>query len=677
VKDRYRILAQVGTGGFGAVYKAEDTDSHDQVVAIKQINLRGLKPQEVVEATNAFNREVLLLSDLVHPNLPRIHDHFTNPEHWYMVMDFIEGETLEVYLKKATARPSIAGTQSLPLHEVLDIGIQLCTVLDYLHTRQPPIIFRDLKPANIMRTPKGQLYLIDFGIARHFKPGQAKDTIALGSPGYAAPEQYGRTQTTVRSDIYSLGVVLHQSLSGNDPSETPFRFAPLRLYGTPGLSELEALILRMVEMDSSKRPASISEVKKELQRITSLQAGSGARILRLHSLPSPQPPPFGGQTSYQAWKNLASGSGQQQQQQQIRLPPTGPSRRRFITAGLATTVAIVLGTNTLGGILSLGRRPDFYPGGPPPVPRFHTYSGHSGPVRAVAWSPDGNSIASASDDQTVQVWTLDHERILSDTKYAGRSTKMNAVAWSPDSTEIASSDNDIVHIWDVDPQVTRLNISAKPEPGYNNTKMVISAVAWSPDGGYLAFPSLTGVQVWDVSTGEYIATLHGEQTITSVAWSPDGRYLASGALSSVVQVWDFTTMKQVAAYTHDDAVLSVAWSPDSTSIASASKDKTVQIRDATTGVLLFTYPGHADTVNAVAWSPHGRYIASGSADNGSNLQVWHPFDGDEPLLSIHAANSSVNSVAWAPDGRYTAAGTSDNTVFVLEVQVMRFDKSPK
>src|SRR5579864_6167796 len=215
---RYRIIDMVGKGGFGAVYKAEDVKRHNALVAIKQINLRGLHPRDVIEATDTFNREVGLLSGLEHPNLPRIYEHFTDREHWYLAMDFIAGETLDEYLTRATGG-------HLPVEEVLDIGIQLCTVLDYLHTRQPPIIFRDVKPANVMRTHTGHLYLIDFGIARHFKPGQVKDTKALGSPGYAAPEQYGRAQTTPQADIYSLGAMLHQLLTGNDPAQTPFRFA--------------------------------------------------------------------------------------------------------------------------------------------------------------------------------------------------------------------------------------------------------------------------------------------------------------------------------------------------------------------------------------------------------------------------------------------------------------------
>ena len=192
LNGRYRILTQVGTGGFGAVYKARDTLSTGQsaaLIAIKQVNLRGLTAQEIIEATDSFHREVLLLSTLEHVNLPRIYDSFTAPEHWYLVMDFIEGETLEQYLRHTTPGSSPAPTRSLPLDDVFSIALQLCHVLHYLHTRQPPIIFRDLKPANVMRTPEGNLYLIDFGIARQFKPGQAKDTMPFGSPGYAAIPQ--------------------------------------------------------------------------------------------------------------------------------------------------------------------------------------------------------------------------------------------------------------------------------------------------------------------------------------------------------------------------------------------------------------------------------------------------------------------------------------------------------
>src|SRR2546421_8701042 len=116
-----------------------------------------------------------------------------------------------------------------------------------------------------MRTFQGLLYLIDFSIARHFKPGQVKDTVALGTLGYAAPEQYGKAQTTPRADIYSLGAVLHQLLSAEDPSEAPFHFTPLRINSYLSLSKLGTLVESMVEMDANKRPASVSVIKQELE----------------------------------------------------------------------------------------------------------------------------------------------------------------------------------------------------------------------------------------------------------------------------------------------------------------------------------------------------------------------------------------------------------------------------
>ena len=274
-RKRYFIMSKVGAGGFGSVYKARDIQSGGRLVAIKEVTLLGLQPQAMIEATTAFQREVSVLSQLDHPNLPHLYEYIQTPGHWYLVMDFIAGETLEEYQSKTP-------NGRLLLSEALDIGMQLCLVLDYLHSQQPPIVFRDLKPANIMRTPTGQLYLIDFGIARYFKPGQAKDTVALGSHGYAAPEQYGKAQTTPRADIYSLGAVLHQLLTARDPSEAPFRFQPLRpkSHSEPGslttgmvdvlVNKLETLITSMLAMDVNKRPPDVARVKQELHVISTL-----------------------------------------------------------------------------------------------------------------------------------------------------------------------------------------------------------------------------------------------------------------------------------------------------------------------------------------------------------------------------------------------------------------------
>jgi serine/threonine protein kinase len=279
LNGRYRIQSLVGSGGMGAVYKATDNHLGGRNVALKEMSEDGLSPQEIVEATRAFRQEANLLASLQHPNLPGIHDYFESSGRWYLVMDFIEGQTLEDYLRQY-------GTPGLPLPEVLRLADQICAVLHYLHSNVPPIIFRDLKPSNMMISGSGRLYLIDFGIARLFKTGQTRDTIALGSPGYAAPEQYGKTQTTAQSDIYSFGATLHQLLTGVDPAVKPFTFPPLLPQNPQIPPDLEALVMSMVQLDASKRPPNVAWIQQELHRRASQLGTPHAAI------PSPQALPY-------------------------------------------------------------------------------------------------------------------------------------------------------------------------------------------------------------------------------------------------------------------------------------------------------------------------------------------------------------------------------------------------
>ena len=257
--SRYQLESRIGQGGMGAVYRASDTRFNNRSVAIKEMSRAGLTPSRIQEAEDAFERESRLLADLVHPNLPRIYDYFTEEERSYLVMDFIEGETLEDYLDHEGGGP-------VALELALDWGMQLCDVLNHLHTHQPPIIFRDLKPSNVMIS-KSHMYLIDFGIARIFKPGQSHDTVAFGSPGFAAPEQYGKAQSTPRSDIYSLGALLHCLMTGVDPSEQPFFFRPASELNPLVPAELDQLLIRMLDMKVENRPASAKEVEKTLRAI--------------------------------------------------------------------------------------------------------------------------------------------------------------------------------------------------------------------------------------------------------------------------------------------------------------------------------------------------------------------------------------------------------------------------
>lgn len=245
--NRYIIESLIGQGGMGAVYRAVDTRIIGRVCAIKEMSVLSLPAPERPQAVQSFQQEAQLLATLKHPNLPQVHDFFqdgTSGRH-YLVMDFVQGATLEELLLR----------QGQPFDEqqVRTWGRQLCDVLHYLHSQFPPVIFRDLKPQNIMLDNSRQIKLIDFGIARFFKATQSKDTQAFGTIGYAPPEQHGREQTDPRSDVYSLGATLWRLLTAQDPADNPYGLPGVRRYNTAVTPELEAIIQRAMQLRPEDR----------------------------------------------------------------------------------------------------------------------------------------------------------------------------------------------------------------------------------------------------------------------------------------------------------------------------------------------------------------------------------------------------------------------------------------
>ncbi len=619
LNSRYLITGQVGKGGMGAVYKAEDTKLGSRLVAIKEMSQSRLSAQEIIAATNAFKQEAHMLAGLHHPNLPSIHDYFSEAGRSYLVMAFIESETLEHYLH--TTRHGY-----LTIKEVLDIGIQLCTALDYLHTRQPPIIFRDLKPSNIMWTPNGHLYLIDFGIVRHFKPGQSKDTNALGTLGYAAPEQYGKAQTTPRADIYSLGATLHYLLSGNDPVNSPFRFAPLQFQDQPKLFELEELVMQMLDMDEHKRPDSIHAIKQELQRIAAMEdapMGSSLRqttspVAVTHSTHPPQP--------------------------LVNPRPVLPVQEPAATLAAAT----YLGTT------------------------LYTYR-NFWLVHDISWSPDGKLIASAS--KNVQVWeALTGNAILT---YRGHAKMVKAVAWSPDQTSstpgrgyrIASGGDDkTVQVWNA---ANGNNVATYFGHAHLMRGGSVRAVIWSPDATLIASGGHDRtVQIWHVATGGDIYTYYGHAhwlkggSVNALAWSPNGQFIASGGGDKTLQVWEALTGNYVFAYRGNTAeVHTLKWSPDNKRIVSGDRGGRVRLWEVATGECIFTYATHTGPVKTVDWSPDGKYIACGSDD--TTVQIWDANSGNH-VFTYSQHSASIKAVAWSPDSTLLASASEDNTVQVWQ-----------
>lgn len=283
LEGRYIIVEVLGRGGMGAVYKALDQRLNNMPVAIKEMSTGGVGKKNLQVSIDSFKKEASMLINLKHPSLPHITDFFSlGQDRLYLVMDYINGRTLKEIAEKRGL---------IPEAEVLDWMEQLCDILDYLHNQKPPVIFRDLKPSNIMLMPEGAIKLIDFGIARHFQPDSTSDTTAYGSPGYAPPEQHGETQTDARSDIYALGATLHNLLTGIDPAKSPFFFEPPSKMAKVS-PELEAAIMKALELKPEDRPAGVKDMlamvpglkplvhkrsKKFLEDQDQVKAGDGVR----------------------------------------------------------------------------------------------------------------------------------------------------------------------------------------------------------------------------------------------------------------------------------------------------------------------------------------------------------------------------------------------------------------
>lgn len=249
--DTYEIKSIIGKGGMSTVYLAEHKRLHTRW-AMKEVRKQQGTRFDFLAESNILKR-------LQHPMLPRIVDIFEDRDCIYIVEDFVEGITLDGLLKQQKKVDEPQGLQWLR---------DLCGVLTYLHGQRPhPIIYRDMKPSNIMLQPDGSLKLIDFGIAREYKQESNADTTYIGTKGYAAPEQFGKAQTDARTDIYSLGVTMYHLLTGKSPYEPPYQFVPVRQL-VPELSHgIEYILNKCVQSEPADRYQTVDELVDDLDHI--------------------------------------------------------------------------------------------------------------------------------------------------------------------------------------------------------------------------------------------------------------------------------------------------------------------------------------------------------------------------------------------------------------------------
>ena len=257
VDGKYKILSEIGHGGMSVVYLAIN-ERANKTWAIKDVRKDGTADFSTVH--QGLVAETEMLKKLNHPHLPSIIDVIDREDSFLIVMDYIEGKSLESLLKHGGAQDP---------NRVIEWAKQLCDVLGYLHSRTPPIIYRDMKPANVMLKPDGNVMLIDFGTAREYKQASVEDTTCLGTRGYAAPEQFGgHGQTDARTDIYCLGATIYHLVTGQSPCEPPYEIKPLG-YWIPSLagSGLEKLVAKCTRQNPAERYQSCAELMYALEHI--------------------------------------------------------------------------------------------------------------------------------------------------------------------------------------------------------------------------------------------------------------------------------------------------------------------------------------------------------------------------------------------------------------------------
>ncbi len=271
LRERYKIIELVGRGGMGATYKAEDLRLKGRFCAVKEaIPDPDATPEELKQSREQFYQEASTLARLDHPNLPKVSDYFSEDDRDYLVMDFVPGQDLKEMLANA-----LRDGHPLPERQVLAWAEQLCNALEYMHSQDPPVLHRDIKPGNIKITPAGTVKLVDFGLVKLLSPDD-KRTITVvqgrGTVQYTPLEQYGGDSghTDARSDIYSLGATLYHVLTGQPPLDAKQRFLNPKALASPrslnqAISpQTEQAILWCLAMHPDDRPANIAELRAAL-----------------------------------------------------------------------------------------------------------------------------------------------------------------------------------------------------------------------------------------------------------------------------------------------------------------------------------------------------------------------------------------------------------------------------
>jgi serine/threonine protein kinase/DNA-binding beta-propeller fold protein YncE len=657
----YRVIERLGRGGMATVYKAYQP-SLDRYVALKVLPAHLTDEPGFAER---FRREARAVAKLEHPHILAVHDYGQEGDLTYIAMRYVEGGTLKALLGKP-----------LDLPVIMHLIGQIAEALDYAH--EHGVIHRDVKPSNVLLDRGNWTLLTDFGVARMVESTQqlTGTGVGVGTPAYMSPEQGQGKKVDRRSDVYSLGVVLYEMLTGRVPfeAETPLAVVwkhvneplPLPRSINPEIPEaVERVVLKALAKSPEDRFLVAGKVAGAVKSLE--QAGPRARSY----VPSETTTP--GED-----RGIAAVP---------RRRAMGKLRRRWY-------IAFALGAGVLAfGILRLlqaqgivdalvGRlflSTDTAPSATPVPPdgpeavnevelaEIARRSIGSG-ILSIAWSPDGSLVAVGSFDRSIRIYDASLDHLVHSLE--GHEGAVTSVDWSPDSRQLASGSADrSIGIWDRASWRPILRIG-----GHENS---VSSVAWSPDGTLLASGGLDQiVRVWDTRDGRRVAFLDGHfEAISSVAWSPDGWQLASAGRDGTVSIWDSTTWQVVEIVGRGGTSIGeVAWSPDGTSLVFGRSDGELWLVDAPGTGPVDVILGHTANARGVAWSPDSTMVASAGWD--STVRVWDV--ETRRALSVYSwEDSRAQAVAWSPDGSRLVVGRGDGTLLLLTTSAQVVPSTPE
>ena len=685
----YRALSLLGQGGMGSVWLAERVDG----LFTRQVALKLVHPALMGRVmTERMSREREILAGLDHPGIARLLDAGIAPDGQpYLALEHVAGSPF----------PAYCDAHRLPIRARLQLFRQILGAVQYAHAHL--VIHRDLKPSNILVTADGQVKLLDFGIAKLLSEGEARETelTRLGgqalTPEYAAPEQIARNPITTAADVYSLGVMLYELLTGErahrpardsrgaleeailcaDPVP-PSRIQPsdsaaaARATTAKRLSrmlkrDLDTITLKALKRSAAERYPTTNAFDEDIARylrgdvVLAQRDRLAYRVLkfvRRHRLGIAVASvvllalAVGlAATIYEA--RIASRQRDAALQAQLR-SLTQTAAARLKDADVPAALGIILRVLPQRGAQS-SYTPEalsVFEESRAADARVSVVARHADRVRSAAFSPEGARIATASDDATARIWDAVTDREI--LRLGGHSAPVSSAAFSPDGRRLVTGSLDqSARIWDVETgrEILRLR-------GHSDG---LRSAAFSPDGLKIVTGSRDKTaRIWDAQTGRELMRLAGHTDwVTSAAFSPDGRRVVTGSFDSTAMIWDTGSGRELLRLIgHSDRVTSAAFSPDGKRIVTASADKTARVWDAATGQQLLLLAGHTDRLTFAAFSPDGRRIITTAYDKAARL--WDA-DSGRLLKLLIGHTDFVEGAAFSPDGRRLATASDDRT----------------